>query len=944
MLIHNMMHRFPPRHIRHRQASARAVRCLSATLSWMVCVPVCRVVLAVLLTVLPVAAGAVSTYKVQCYDNLTRDILDMGDIAQDHKGFIWLSTSTGLYRFDGYQFKRFPFPENQEWSVTAAIDHMESDSKGHLWLRSGNRAFHFDTDNYTFSNPLKALEEDMQRTFVVRGLRCSPDGKTWMYCDDGTILMATGIAKPKSVVVAARCKEKITGIYVKDETLWVAVDNGSYMMQDGGAPRKVGRGETMRLVRRDIPKSKAYMPFHRDRFGKNWERDDIDAPGLKAAPNVFKDNQDNLWYVCGKSLYRISFHAVNHHELESETQPMRWAMRDRVGRTWISNRYNKRIAIYGKDNALTGYLSAEGRLSESEAKFPARVYVMFQDSYGTVWIGTKPHGLFCVREYAPGLFHIDNINTGNSRLNDNEVIDIAEDSQHRIWICGFRNGLSCITNAAEIARSAAPGIAGNVKVVALSNTLKDKTVADIKFRRLIYTRQHALLAATSVGLVVYDTRQPLARLSKGEGVTLHQHDANDTTSMTSSVLKTAVETSDGKVYVCTRDAGINLLTSASVFDKTLRFRHYDTRHGFPTDYITSAFESDGALWVTSVDNVIEWHPERPLPASAVKRMTYEVCDFSESNPCQRADGSWVIGTQEGCIAVNLDDLRRQNVKPRHIYPIVITSFTDNDTITLAPDERSLNLSFATLDYGGAQHICYAVRLVGDDNDDWQYLGATHDISFQHLEPGEYTLEIRSTDSQGEWLDNTRRISVYVTPAFYETWTARLLALAFIALLAYLAFRLWQYIQRIQHQQRETLDAYMQLLADKEQHSAQRHDEYRKGLLQQAKVEVQNDEFIKKVVRHIEQHIGDSDIDIDTMAQELAVSRSQLNHKLKHILGVTPSEMIREARIKHACTLLEDNTKNINDIAYACGFTDPKYFSKCFKASTGYSPTNYRLKM
>ncbi len=939
MLIHTMM----PCKTPCLMTAAAAAR-LSSTLSRMVWLRLCRVVAAVLLSALPLAAVAVSTYKVHCYDNLTRDILDMGDIAQDHKGFIWISTSTGLYRFDGYQFRRFPFPENQNETVTAAIDHMESDSRGHLWLRTGNRAFHFDTDTYTFSNSLKKLEDETRRTYVVRGLHCSPDGKTLMYCDDGTILMTGDIAKPQSVVVAARCKEKIKGMYVNGGMMWVVAENVSYVLQENDGQRQGAGGGAVRLVRRDLPKSKAYTPFHRDRFGKSWEREDIDAPGLKGAHTVFKDNQDNLWYVFGRSLYRISFHAVNHHEIANETQPMRWAMRDRLGRTWISNRYNKRIAIYGKDNTLTGYLSADGTLSESEAKFPARVYVIFQDSYGTVWIGSKPNGLYCVREYAPGLFRIDNINTGNSRLNDNEVIDIAEDSQHRIWICGFRNGLSCITNAAEIARSASPSIASVVKIVALPNTLKDKTVADIKFRRLIYTREHALLAATSVGLAVYDTRQPLARLSKGDGTALHQHDANDTTSLTSSVLKTAVETSDGKVYVCTRDAGINLLTSASVFDRQLRFRHYDTRHGFPTDYITSAFESDGALWVTSVDNVIEWHPERPLPASAVKRMTYEACDFSESNPCQRADGSWVIGTQEGCIAVSLDDLRRQNVKPRHTYPIVITSYTDNDTIRLDADERSLNLSFATLDYGDARQICYAVRLVGDDSDEWQYLGTTHDISFQHLEPGEYTLEIRSTDSQGEWLDNTRRITVYVTPAFHETWTARLLMLAFAALLAYVALRLWQYIRRIQHQQRETLDAYMQLLADKEQNSTQRHEQYRKGLLEQAKVEVQNDEFIKKVVMHIEQHIGDSDIDIDTMAQELAVSRSQLNHKLKHILGVTPSEMIREARIRHACTLLEDNTRSINDIAYACGFTDPKYFSKCFKASTGYSPTNYRLKM
>ena len=98
------------------------------------------------------------------------------------------------------------------------------------------------------------------------------------------------------------------------------------------------------------------------------------------------------------------------------------------------------------------------------------------------------------------------------------------------------------------------------------------------------------------------------------------------------------------------------------------------------------------------------------------------------------------------------------------------------------------------------------------------------------------------------------------------------------------------------------------------------------------------------MEYIEKNISSSDIDIDEMARYAAVSRSHLNHKLKQVLGVTPSEMIREARIKHACLLLKDYSRNINDIAYACGFTDPKYFSKCFKASTGYSPSNYRLRL
>ena len=52
---------------------------------------------------------------------------------------------------------------------------------------------------------------------------------------------------------------------------------------------------------------------------------------------------------------------------------------------------------------------------------------------------------------------------------------------------------------------------------------------------------------------------------------------------------------------------------------------------------------------------------------------------------------------------------------------------------------------------------------------------------------------------------------------------------------------------------------------------------------------------------------------------------------------------REARIKRACQLLQQTDKNIAEVAYACGFTDPKYFSRSFKQSTGLSPTEYREK-
>ena len=100
-------------------------------------------------------------------------------------------------------------------------------------------------------------------------------------------------------------------------------------------------------------------------------------------------------------------------------------------------------------------------------------------------------------------------------------------------------------------------------------------------------------------------------------------------------------------------------------------------------------------------------------------------------------------------------------------------------------------------------------------------------------------------------------------------------------------------------------------------------------------------MLKRVMTFIEEHMADSDIGVGDMAAAAATSRSGLQRKLKHTMGITPQDLLREARIKHACQLLRQTDKSIADVAYASGFTDPKYFSRCFKQSTGQSPTEYK---
>ena len=59
------------------------------------------------------------------------------------------------------------------------------------------------------------------------------------------------------------------------------------------------------------------------------------------------------------------------------------------------------------------------------------------------------------------------------------------------------------------------------------------------------------------------------------------------------------------------------------------------------------------------------------------------------------------------------------------------------------------------------------------------------------------------------------------------------------------------------------------------------------------------------------------------------------------MGITPLDLLREARIKRACQLLTTTELTVSEVAYRCGFTDPKYFSRCFKSSVGQSPSDFK---
>ena len=78
-----------------------------------------------------------------------------------------------------------------------------------------------------------------------------------------------------------------------------------------------------------------------------------------------------------------------------------------------------------------------------------------------------------------------------------------------------------------------------------------------------------------------------------------------------------------------------------------------------------------------------------------------------------------------------------------------------------------------------------------------------------------------------------------------------------------------------------------------------------------------------------------------LCQELNISRTLLDKKLKGITGSSPREFIENIKLKQAARLLKDSDMNVSEIAYELGYSSPKYFTLRFKKMFGVTPTDYK---
>jgi DNA-binding response OmpR family regulator len=98
------------------------------------------------------------------------------------------------------------------------------------------------------------------------------------------------------------------------------------------------------------------------------------------------------------------------------------------------------------------------------------------------------------------------------------------------------------------------------------------------------------------------------------------------------------------------------------------------------------------------------------------------------------------------------------------------------------------------------------------------------------------------------------------------------------------------------------------------------------------------DFILRLKLFIEKNMIDQDLNIELLSDHFAVSLTQLNRKIKSLTGLTPNNLIKSIRLRKAYKLIREEGFRVSEAAYQTGFSDPNYFTTCFKKEFGENPS------
>ena len=738
-------------------------------------------------------------------------------ICQDQAGYIWIGTEYGLNRYDGYRFTNFLHDANNATTVLSNnITYLFVDKRGSLWVGTGTGLAHYNSDTEQFER-------------IVLPSKASPRINDIVQEDDGHLLVGTagyGLFRLNTVTRKAEQVENYTHgdldyfnhILIDDEgNFWKGGSGADFTCRrpdksiryfsspygpvtafvnyQGGVLMVCQRGllyyrggqllsdfidlsvlgnedVQLRSVLCDrkgnlfigtLGKGLCWVPqgshkLHRYEYPSSTF--DLNTSNVWA---LFEDDQDNLWVGCLKrGLLLLPQHEPQFSTWSLSAQNVKIGgsvtsfCQGDDGMTWLAVQNN---GVYGFD--------AKGNVVAHPAT-PPKTYSIYRDSGGSYWIGSGD-GLYSYQPTTGAYtkvvhFESDYINT------------MADDGYGKLFFSTYSKGFCSYDTKTKA-----------FKNFSMSNNDPKRGRLHNNWIMVMMTDSRGLLwIGTSSNLSCYD---PVKDTFKSQGWEVQ---------LEGKTITSLYEDIDHRIIIGT-DMGLYLYN-----------RQKATAEPYPgaealVGKVISGIEQDqfGDLWCSTTLGIWQYQRDNKQWVTHVNGNGLTTREYVRGLSMQRSTGDIYFGISDGITSFHPAALRESHSSQAKVHltslligdnpvnsgtlsdgdPVMKRPLADNHHFSLSYIDNTFSMEFSLFDYSNAENVIFEYRMNGTK--EWsQTAVGSNVISFSHIQPGSYTLEVRALEN-GVYTDSQVYYLVIRAPWYRSAWAYLIYIIGAMGFLSYL---------------------------------------------------------------------------------------------------------------------------------------------------------------
>jgi len=769
-------------------------------------------------------------------------------LLQDTRGFIWIGTSGGLFRFDGYQFKSFRHSEIDTQSISQnLITSLAEDNSGKIWVgTNGNGLNCFNPQTGIFYHYQLNGKNKNEKSGRINSIACSTDGKIYASCDlfRGIYLFNTQTNQFKNFDFEDFNfinfnNHELPNCYalrlVNNDTLIIGTMQG--LFQCDFTNKNVALIELYNYDRTGANSMHCISikrnPYSGNYFIGTW------GNGIKEL-NLKTKKSSSYWSDPAPPVRMGSYNIITDFEFMSAHE------------IFISNMSGQLSLLNTKTNNFLNFTNDP----TNNFSVPEGIcHCSLKDNNGNFWFGFENglvtfnpltqrfHNIFFNKEESEAsvndlsessngdsIFLATSLSNGikiydksakyltglKTKPNDygvQYVLSSCTDIKNNIWFSSTTGwykydsdknkfeekadtfGIGLITGN----RAVYNGIGNSIilqlgkRTVLLVDPLNDKTIFQ---KRLNYpladsnqvSIQSIYFSADNNYWVIYHY------------AIIEYNSSFEILRTIPATIKNGVKIGEGHLFSLVIDHNNNLFVIStdgsltSINTKSNAIKTYDSRYMMSPERCTGiTIDKSGTIWISCEKGIIRFDPV------AEKFIQF---DKSDGLPTKRIDyikhqnsGRVYYFFNHGWGYFSPDSF----LPKKNNSPVIFTSFKINEIeqaedinfkneLTVDYLHNNLSFEFSHLNFTNPKNNTYAYQFIGL-NDNWIEISTRHQINFNLLAPGIYLLRICAADNNGVRSSSIHELKITVTPPWWQTWLFRILVFIAFALAIYFLFKL-----------------------------------------------------------------------------------------------------------------------------------------------------------